>query len=192
MGIHYIQHRPGMGHAKYLINQANAFAEGGKKVLFLANHNVSSNKVKYYNISEKVVVMHHNDAPLSLDKMETCITTEPFDVVCIELIDNMQIENGKPLKHKKDYTTLFYELKKITKKYNIELYMGRHLPRFIEYRANKKPTLADVHPYERKADTVVGLYRDEVYNATDSDKPNIQEIIDLKTGKSKEVPYFLT
>lgn len=192
MGIHYVQHRPEMGHAKYLINQANACAEEGKKVLFLANHNVSANKVKYYNISEKVNVLHYNDFALSLAEIEKQIAAEPFDVVCIELIDNMQIENGKPLQHKKDYTTLFYELKKITKKYNIELFMGRHLPRFIEYRANKKPTLADVHPYERKADTVIGLYRDEVYESTSSKKPNTQEIIDLKTGESKEVPYFLT
>ena len=86
---------------------------------------------------------------------------------------------------------MFYALKNIATKYNVELYVGRWLPRTIDYRIDKKPTLADVHPYERKADTVIGLYREAVCHF-DSEKPNIQEIIDLKTGESKEVPYFLT
>lgn len=78
---------------------------------------------------------------------------------------------------------IIQSLKDMAKRLGVVVVVGCQLSRAVEQRGDKRPMLSDLREsgnIEAAADIVIGLYRDDFYNA-DSETPNQIEFIVLKS-----------
>jgi replicative DNA helicase len=78
-------------------------------------------------------------------------------------------------------------LKIMAKELNVPVVCLAQLSRANEARTNKRPMLSDLREsgaIEQDADIVLGLYRDDYYNA-ETETPNVAECIILKNRRGE-------
>lgn len=74
-------------------------------------------------------------------------------------------------------------LKEIARELNVGMIAGSQLSRAVEQRADKRPVLSDLREsgsIEQDADIVMFIYRDDIYNGDESERPNEADIIIAK------------
>lgn len=100
------------------------------------------------------------------------------------IIDHIQLMDGdsRGQNRHQEIAEMSRACKNIARLLNIPVIALSQLSRNVEYRADKRPTLADLREsgsLEADADVVAFIYRDDVYNP-DTNQPNVAEIIIAK------------
>jgi len=117
------------------------------------------------------------------------------------VIDGLQLMYHKtPTENNHNpFPAIARQLKRLAKEYNITIIVTSDLAPKIEHRADKRPVLSDLTRagnIESVADTIIFLYRDELYNRDSEDKGLIEIIIGknrfgpLGTVKLKFLPEY--
>ena len=90
-----------------------------------------------------------------------------YDLLGLIVIDGLeQLISGRTQGAIVDYVQTLHSLKQLAFALNVPILLLSSLSRGVEYRANKRPVLADLRGYgsvEEAASMVLFLYRDEVY-----------------------------
>lgn len=105
------------------------------------------------------------------------------------VIDYLQLISGDGINENKELTEISKGLKNIAKELNIPVIALSQLNRKLEQRNNKRPILADLRgsgSLEQEADTIVFIYRDEMYNK-DENNPN-KGIAEINIAKQRNGP----
>lgn len=101
-----------------------------------------------------------------------------LDVLIVDYIQLMG--NEKKLENRNlEVAEISRSLKQLAMEFNIPVLAASQLSRGVEQRADKRPVLSDLRDsgsLEQDADTIIMLYRDELYNPN-TDKPGIAELI---------------
>lgn len=101
-----------------------------------------------------------------------------LDVLIVDYIQLMG--NEKKLENRNlEVAEISRSLKQLAMDLNIPVLAASQLSRGVEQRADKRPVLSDLRDsgsLEQDADTIIMLYRDELYNPN-TDKPGIAELI---------------
>lgn len=101
-----------------------------------------------------------------------------LDLIIIDYIQLMASDNRGQNRHQ-EISDISRVCKNLARQLNIPVIVLSQLSRNVEYRADKRPNLADLREsgaIEADADIVAFIYRDEIYNP-DTQFPNIAEII---------------
>jgi len=104
-----------------------------------------------------------------------------LDGIILDYLQLMDID-GKSRNRTQDTSDISRACKKLARELHIPMLAVASLNRGVEARADKRPMLSDLRDsgaIESDADSVVFLYRDDVYNP-DTEFPNITEIIIAK------------
>jgi replicative DNA helicase len=100
------------------------------------------------------------------------------------VVDYMQlVDPGQKGENRQvDVAAISKGLRRIARELKIPVVALAQLNRTLEYRADKRPVLADLREsgqIEADADVVIGIYRDEIYHPDSTDK-NVAELLVLK------------
>ena len=132
--------------------------------------------------------VHFDDrAGLSVRKMREAIRQlrqqeGRVDVVFVDYIQLADGERKKGESREQEVATISRGLTQLAKDYNLTVIALSQLNRDLEKRPNKRPMLSDFRDsgqIAQDAYLLLGLYRDQVYNAN-TEKQNIAEVIVLK------------
>ena len=103
--------------------------------------------------------------------------------VKVVFIDYLQLLSERDENQTQELGRITKKLKLLAGKLEICIVLLSQLNRSLESRENKRPILSDMRQsgsIEEDADVVIGLYRDEYYNGTESKLKGILEFIILK------------
>ncbi len=101
-----------------------------------------------------------------------------LDLLMVDYIQLMASEK-KAENRNLEIAEISRSLKQLAMEFNIPVLAASQLSRGVEARADKRPMLSDLRDsgsLEQDADTVIFIYRDELYNSN-TDKPGIAELI---------------
>lgn len=104
-----------------------------------------------------------------------------LDLIIVDYLQLMEADKRGQNRHQ-EISEISRACKNLARGLNIPVIVLSQLSRNVEYRADKRPTLADLREsgaIEADADIVGFIYRDDVYNP-DTQVPNIAEIIIAK------------
>lgn len=110
-------------------------------------------------------------------------------VVFVDYLQLMQADHDEDSRER-EIASITRALKRAAGQNNVVVIAGAQLSRKVEERADKRPMLADLREsgsQEQDADTVVFLYRDEMYNPN-TETPNV---IELNLSKNRQGPTGL-
>ena len=134
--------------------------------------NLAKEKLKNTNIIIKDRhMLAGTEITKEIEKLEDC---------GMVIIENLQLisQNQKEKLRKKDITGFVLSIKKTSQNKNIPIIISSQLPRSLEKRKNKRPTIHDLSKVSniltRKSDTVILPYRDEYYSIFYSQKDDTQ------------------
>ena len=105
------------------------------------------------------------------------------------IVENLQfIQSNKESKNrKKEISNIVSSLKKLSKDMGIPVIISTQLPRSIEYKKDKHPTLRDLskvsNVLKRKSDTIIFPYRYEYYNTPDCENNYNRSEINIAKNK---------
>lgn len=102
-----------------------------------------------------------------------------LDIIFIDYLQLMSLKRNRE-NRQQEISEISRSLKVLAKELSIPIVALSQLNRGLESRDDKRPKLADLREsgaIEQDADVVLFIYRDEVYNEEDSEKPGIAEII---------------
>ena len=109
-------------------------------------------------------------------------TGRPIDLVVIDYIQLMAPSSGKSLEGNARISEIGADLMAMKKEFNCPFVVLSQLNRNLEQRPNKRPTNADLRDsgsLEQDADTILFIYRDDVYDDQSPEK-GIAELIIAK------------
>jgi len=133
-----------------------------------------------------------DDASLTVADMNAqCRRVQNLGLVVVDYIQLMQSASGARGHQGENRVQVVSEISRMmkimAKELSIPLICLSQLSRANEARQNKRPLLSDLREsgaIEQDADIVMGLYRDDYYNAA-SEQPNIAECIILKNRRGE-------
>jgi len=133
-----------------------------------------------------------DDASLTVTDMNAqCRRVQNLGLVVVDYIQLMQSASGARGYQGENRVQIVSEISRMmkimAKELNVPLICLSQLSRANESRQNKRPLLSDLREsgaIEQDADVVMGLYRDDYYNA-ESEQPNIAELIILKNRRGE-------
>ncbi|MBR4208047.1 MAG: replicative DNA helicase [Lachnospiraceae bacterium] len=109
-------------------------------------------------------------------------TEQDIKLVVVDYLQLVSVDSGRNASRENQISEISRGLKLLAKELGIPVIALSQLSREVEKRTDKKPQLADLREsgaIEQDADTVMFIYRDEVYN-TDSDEKGIAQVIIAK------------
>ncbi|RUR26819.1 replicative DNA helicase [Vreelandella andesensis] len=107
-------------------------------------------------------------------------------LVMIDYLGKVRIEGDYGSRHDRAIEEVVAGAKSIAKEFSCPVMLLSQLNRKLEDRPNKRPNMGDLKDssaIEQEADTILFLYRDEVYHPDNPDSKGIAEII---IGKQRE------
>jgi replicative DNA helicase len=107
-------------------------------------------------------------------------------LVMIDYLGKVRVEGDYGSRHDRAIEEVVAGAKQIAKDFNCPVMLLSQLNRKLEERPNKRPNMGDLKDssaIEQEADTILFLYRDEVYNKDSPDNKGLAEII---IGKQRE------
>lgn len=107
-------------------------------------------------------------------------------LVMIDYLGKVRIEGEYGTRHDRAIEEVVTGAKSIAKEFGCPVMLLSQLNRKLEDRPNKRPNMGDLKDssaIEQEADTILFLYRDEVYNKDNPDNKGLAEII---IGKQRE------
>lgn len=107
-------------------------------------------------------------------------------LVMIDYLGKVRIEGEYGTRHDRAIEEVVTGAKNIAKEFGCPVMLLSQLNRKLEDRPNKRPNMGDLKDssaIEQEADTILFLYRDEVYNKDNPDNKGLAEII---IGKQRE------
>lgn len=189
--------RPANGKIGWTISQLLKRSAEGEKILAFA---LQSSRKQYDYMGKKNgqetlgnwVIYDQTSA--SLQDIEKAALQHGADILYIDSLEHLVLENGKSLKKQGDFHHVLSKLKELAETCQLSLVIGKDLPKQVEARENKRPSLHDVKLSKKSlglAEQLIGLYRDEVYHPN-SDSKGIIEVISLKEeDASYSEPYSI-
>lgn len=132
----------------------------------------------------------NHDTPRTISQVRAQ-TKEIYDrhgevgLVMIDYLGKVKVE-GDHKRHDLGIEEVVAGAKQIAKEFNCPVMLLSQLNRQLEQRPNKRPNMGDLKDssaIEQEADTILFLYRDEVYHPDNADNKGIAEII---IGKQRE------
>lgn len=109
-------------------------------------------------------------------------TGKKISLVVVDYLQLMQSDTPVPGNRTQEITDISKALKRIAKEFECPVVALAQLNRSLENRPNKRPIMADLREsgaIEQDADTIIFVYRDEVYNPDTPDK-GVAELIVAK------------
>ncbi|WP_110647583.1 DnaB-like helicase C-terminal domain-containing protein [Salinicola peritrichatus] len=107
-------------------------------------------------------------------------------LVMIDYLGKVKVEGDYGLRHDRAIEEVVTGAKAIAKEFNCPVMLLSQLNRKLEERPNKRPNMGDLKDssaIEQEADTILFLYRDEVYN---KDNPNNKGLAEIIIAKQRE------
>lgn len=107
-------------------------------------------------------------------------------LVMIDYLGKVRVEGDYGSRHDRAIEEVVAGAKSIAKEFSCPVMLLSQLNRKLEDRPNKRPNMGDLKDssaIEQEADTILFLYRDEVYNKDNPDNKGLAEII---IGKQRE------
>lgn len=107
-------------------------------------------------------------------------------LVMIDYLGKVRVEGEYGTRHDRAIEEVVSGAKAIAKEFSCPVMLLSQLNRKLEDRPNKRPNMGDLKDssaIEQEADTILFLYRDEVYNPDNPDSKGLAEII---IGKQRE------
>lgn len=104
-------------------------------------------------------------------------------LVMIDYLGKIQVEGDYGSRHDREIGEVVTGAKQIAKDFDCPVVLLSQLNRGVEQRTNKRPMMSDLKDssaIEQEADTILFLYRDEVYNPDNPDSKGLAEIIIAK------------
>lgn len=138
----------------------------------------------------KANVYINHDTPRTISQIRAQVK-EIYDrhgevgLVMIDYLGKVKVE-GNYSRHDLGIEEVVAGAKQIAKDFRCSVMLLSQLNRQLEQRPNKRPNMGDLKDssaIEQEADTILFLYRDEVYNTDNPDNKGIAEII---IGKQRE------
>lgn len=142
--------------------------------------------VNYMNKSKRYIY----DKRVTIDIIRSVSRSykKKYDIKAV-FIDYLQLMRGEGQNREREIGNISMELKALAKELNLPVICLSQLNRAVEYRQNKRPMLADLREsgqIEQDADTVIFLYRDEVYGILiDQDGNETKNIMELIVAKQR-------
>lgn len=153
---------------------------------------------KLQEAAKEIIEMHEDNfwvqemTEITVPQLERLIKyyKKKFDIdaVYVDYAQIMLTKEGNEPKEASDFAQISGGLRRAAKNQNVAIIVGSQLNREVEKRNDKKPIMADIRnsgAFEQDAARIIALYRDEVYNGENSEKPNILELIFLKNRFGK-------
>tara|TARA_B100000929_G_scaffold141488_2_gene111969 strand:+ start:505 stop:1845 length:1341 start_codon:yes stop_codon:yes gene_type:complete len=107
-------------------------------------------------------------------------------LIMIDYLGKVRVEGDYGTRHDRAIEEVVAGAKSIAKEFGCPVMLLSQLNRKLEDRPNKRPNMGDLKDssaIEQEADTILFLYRDEVYNKDNPDNKGMAEII---IGKQRE------
>lgn len=109
-------------------------------------------------------------------------------LVMIDYLGKVKVEGDYGSRHDRAIEEVVTGAKDIAKEFQCPVMLLSQLNRSLESRPNKRPNMGDLKDssaIEQEADTILFLYRDEVYNKDNPDNKGLAEIILAKQREGK-------
>lgn len=109
-------------------------------------------------------------------------------LVMIDYLGKVKVEGDYGLRHDRAIEEVVAGAKNIAKEFSCPVMLLSQLNRKLEDRPNKRPNMGDLKDssaIEQEADTILFLYRDEVYNKDNPDNKGLAEIIVAKQREGR-------
>lgn len=106
-------------------------------------------------------------------------THEPLGLVVVDYLQLIVPENRRE-NRQVEVAEMSASLKRLARDFSVPVISLAQLNRSLEYRADKRPTLADLREsgaIENDSDVVIGIYRDEYYHPDSADAGTAELII---------------
>lgn len=107
-------------------------------------------------------------------------------LVMIDYLGKVRVEGDYGSRHDRAIEEVVAGAKNIAKEFGCPVMLLSQLNRQLEQRPNKRPHMGDLKDssaIEQEADTILFLYRDEVYN---KDNPDNKGLVEIIIGKQRE------
>ena len=177
--------RPSMGKRSFALNVAhNVTTNQNIPTLFFSlemSKEQLLNRINNMSWQNKEKLIIDDEPGISVDELisKSRRYKEEKDIGLI-VIDYLQVlwDKGN-VSRQLEMTIITQKLNKFACEMSIPIIIISQLPRMIDRRENRKPTLQDLRYFgaiEQEFDTIIYLYRDEIYN-NDTDRKGIAEII---------------
>lgn len=108
-------------------------------------------------------------------------TQVPLGLVVVDYLQLLLVDHRRE-NRQVEVAEIATGLKRMAREFQVPVLAAAQLSRNLEYRADKRPVLADLREsgaIEQESDVVIGLYRDDYYNPESADR-GLAEFIVLK------------
>lgn len=196
--------RPGMGRTKWALEKAFYQSKSGINTLFITlETSIQDNIEHLFKILGKEEIATHPMNTLHLIEssaatihllvgmIQNNVEKKNVSVIWIDSIDYLLNENGQYMQTEEEYLTALSSLEALAVELNITILFTHGLIRTVDVREDKRPLLTDITPVTSRSflHTVIGLYRDELYNP-ETHAANTVEVHLLKHGEDETLKTY--